>query len=504
MRALLLTLCAGCNLVADLGGYEVVSDGPTASGGAQAGGRGGDGGGAGHGAASQGGGGEAPSPCGPSPCTGAHVWSRRYGGTLDAYAAAVAVDAGDGVVLVGDYAGDLAFDAVVVQPTANAGDVNAFAASIDAGGAVRWAFGTGGVAEQHAADVAVAPDGSIVMVGWFTGNLGFGGAILSKPSGYDGYVVKLDAAGVLIWQRQIGSTLDYAQALTVAVAPGGEIHVGGRGSGSVVLAPGVETTALGGLDGYVAKLAADGTPLWAQSLGGPSNEIVAGLVVAPDGDLVLAGNADGDINVGGSTLGGRGLVDVWVARYDAGLLHRWSKRFGGVENDEIGGLALDPDGRSWLSGAFRSTELDFGGRPMASNGESDGFVAALGLDGQHLWSGAYGDASDQVVHALATDGLGNVLVGGKFAGTIAFGGDPWTTGGMYDAFLAKIGPSGQHRWSVAYGTPAGPADQAVTAIERDSTGGAVVAGMFAGNVNLGGGPLTSAGGFDVFVGKLAP
>ena len=60
-----------------------------------------------------------------------------------------------------------------------------------------------------------------------------------------------------------------------------------------------------------------------------------------------------------------------------------------------------------------------------------------------------------------------------------------------------IGPA--QRFSATFG-----ATEAlrVTAVAGDGAGGAVVVGSFAGTLNLGGGPLVSAGGSDIFVGAF--
>jgi hypothetical protein len=50
---------------------------------------------------------------------------------------------------------------------------------------------------------------------------------------------------------------------------------------------------------------------------------------------------------------------------------------------------------------------------------------------------------------LATDGSGNVLVAGLFSGSIDFGGGPLSSAGA-SLFLAKLDPAGHHVWSKAF------------------------------------------------------
>ena len=99
------------------------------------------------------------------------------------------------------------------------------------------------------------------------------------------------------------------------------------------------------------------------------------------------------------------------------------------------------------------------------------------------------------------DSTGNVLVTGSFHGTVDFGGGLLPSGGGADVFIAKLDAGGGHLWSRRAGNAQ---DQNGTSIAADPSGNAFVAGDVFGTVDFGGGPLTSAGGADVFLAKLSP
>ncbi|MBI4705509.1 MAG: hypothetical protein HY744_30820 [Deltaproteobacteria bacterium] len=104
-------------------------------------------------------------------------------------------------------------------------------------------------------------------------------------------------------------------------------------------------------------------------------------------------------------------------------------------------------------------------------------------------------------YSVAVDGSGSALVTGSFDGTVDFGGGPLTSAGGYDIFVAKLDNAGGHLWSKSFGDASG---QGGWAIAADGSGNVLVTGGFAGAVDFGGGPLTSAGGGDIFVAKLDP
>jgi hypothetical protein len=72
-------------------------------------------------------------------------------------------------------------------------------------------------------------------------------------------------------------------------------------------------------------------------------------------------------------------------------------------------------------------------------------------DERHIWSRSFGDSDDDIGRAVAVDGSGNVILTGWFEGAVDFGGGLLTSVGDRDIFLAKYDMDGNHIWSRAYG-----------------------------------------------------
>jgi hypothetical protein len=179
-------------------------------------------------------------------------------------------------------------------------------------------------------------------------------------------------------------------------------------------------------------------------------------------------------------------------------LHLWSQQFGGAAEDRGITVAVDPGGNVVLSGFYRGT-ASFGGGNFTSAGQTDIFVAKYNASGSHLWSRSFGGISLDRPRVVATDGAGNVLLTGSFQSTIDFGGGPLASSGSSDIFLVKLDPGGAHLWSKRFG--GATADHGLD-VAVDATGSIALAGSFSSGVDLGGGPLVSAGGFDVVVGRF--
>jgi hypothetical protein len=200
------------------------------------------------------------------------------------------------------------------------------------------------------------------------------------------------------------------------------------------------------------------------------------------------------VDFGGGPLTSGGGYDGFVAKLDPAGNHLWSKGVG----DARGHVTTDAAGNVLVGGAFEGS-VDFGGGPLVSAGGYDVFVAKLDPAGNHLWSKHFGEGGQQACDGVATDASGNVLVIGDFNGPLDFGGGPLANAGFDDVFVAKFDPTGNHLWSKRFGDWS---EEEGHGVATDAAGNALVTGVFEGTVDFGGGPLTSAGGHDVFVAKL--
>jgi len=200
---------------------------------------------------------------------------------------------------------------------------------------------------------------------------------------------------------------------------------------------------------------------------------------------------------------------VFVAKLLAGDgAHVWSNRFGSEGFQAAHHVAADEDGDVLVTGEYSGT-LDFNEEALTALGAGDLFVAKLSAaDGKPLWSKSYGDAGASALLAttrqVTADAGGNVILAGKFAGTLDFGGGPLASV-QEDIYLAKLNSSGAHVWSKRFGdSDNAPNTQAANGMSADIDGSILLTGLFQGAVDFGCGPLTSAGSSDGFVTRFSP
>jgi len=121
-------------------------------------------------------------------------------------------------------------------------------------------------------------------------------------------------------------------------------------------------------------------------------------------------------------------------------------------------------------------------------------------NGAYLWSRAYGNAEGAAGSGVAVDNNGNIMVTGAMLGPVDFGGGPLTYAGGSDIFVAKF--SGVDGSHLwSKGFGGAEADYGYR-VAVDASGNVFVAGRFSGPVDFGGGPLTGTWR-DIFVVKLS-
>src|SRR5439155_80341 len=137
---------------------------------------------------------------------------------------------------------------------------------------------------------------------------------------------------------------------------------------------------------------------------------------------------------------------------------------------------------------------------LGATGTASSRVDVMPQGGEFRWATRAGGTGGDLGQGVAIDGSGNVLVAGYFTGTADFGGGPATAIGSYDLFVAKYTGSGAYFWARHFGGTGLVVGQSVAV---DANGDVAVTGYFTGTVDFGGGPLTSAGSYDIFVMKLS-
>lgn len=191
--------------------------------------------------------------------------------------------------------------------TGNHGDFDAHLVKTDNDGNIQWSRCYGGMYNDAARDARQTADGGYIMAGYTNSD---DGDVSGNHGGQDAWVVKLNADGLIQWQKALGGTsLEYAYYIEQARDKSGYLVTGHNGSDN-----GDVSDNHGLYDCWAVKLDPDGYLLWQKSLGGSEQDYGRAITQTYTGDYLISGYAssiDGDVT---GKHGGPGSKDAWIIK----------------------------------------------------------------------------------------------------------------------------------------------------------------------------------------------
>lgn len=422
-----------------------------------------------------------------------HAWSLGAGSLGTDIGFGVAIDASRNIVTTGYYRGTIDFGG---GPIAPAGFTDIYVAKYSSTGAHLWSYGFGGVGNDMGLSIATDAFDNVFVSGFFSDTLSFGGAQLVSTGSDNLFIAKFSPSGVHLWSHGFGGPADGGPAGGgwLAVDQSGSVVVGGGFAGTVDFGGG-PLVSVGPYDVYLAKFDPTGAHLWSQRFGGSGIDF--GNRIAIDGldNVVIVGYFEASVNFGGALFTSAGDRDIFVAKYDSGGVHQWSRSFGGAGADQATAVATDMSQQVAVVGTLTGS-VSLGGAIHPGVG-SRGFVARYGESGTYDWSADF-DAPLEEVHSVATDPAENVIVTGRFTETMDLGGGSLlTSAGSLDAFVAMYTGTGSLCWSQRFGGI--PGGDIAFGVASNAALSFTFTGAFSGTADLGGGPMTSIGSSDTFL-----
>jgi uncharacterized delta-60 repeat protein len=245
-------------------------------------------------------------------------------------------------------------------------------ARLEASGALDPSFDPGSGADFPVLALAAQSDGTLLVGGAFTS---FGG--VARPG-----IARVDTNGTLDPAFSVGSLWSLAMVNSVVVQPDGKIMIGGS-----------FTRVNGVARARIARLLADGSVDTSFDPGAGANDWVIPMALAPDGKIVI----------GGSFSQYNGASRGRIARLNTDGTLDASFNPGSGADSSLFSIAVQPGGKILVGGLFTS----FNGTPRNR-------IARLAADGSLDTSFDPGSGANNLVLSIALQPDGRVLLGGAF------------------------------------------------------------------------------------------
>lgn len=378
-------------------------------------------------------------------------WDHQFGGTASE-AAYTMVQTPDGGYVV---AGSASSDDGDVSGAHGNGDM--WVVRLSGAGVIQWQKALGGTLDEEAHAMALTSDGGFVLAGLAHST---NGDVSGNQGIRDGWLVKLNEEGIIVWQRTLGGTqLDEINAVQ-QTTDGGYAIAGWTNSQD-----GDVSGNHGGDDMWVLKLDDLGETQWQRCLGGVGIDRAYGIRQTPDEGYIVAGETysnDGDV-VGFHG----GQKDMWVVKLDATGTLQWQKCLGGAGLDQGRAIQLTTDTGYIVAGASMSDDGDVSG----VHGSFDLWLVKLDASGGIEWQKACGGSGSDLANAVQQTADGGYVMAGI---TSSGDGDVNGTIGGGDMWVVRLDGSGNILWQKAMGTDG--TDEAKAVLETND-GGYAVAGI---------------------------
>lgn len=266
----------------------------------------------------------------------------------------------------------------------------------------------------------------------------------------------------MLWATYYGGN-NFDEAAAVATDPDGNVFIAGStGSTSGIATVGAWQTVPGSLnDAFLAKFDGSGAIKWATYFGGNNFDNVYGLATDASANVIIDGYTTSDTGIATAgayqdTFGG--YSDGYIAKFDSAGNLSWATYFGTSNNDETDGIYVSPAGIIYVSGSTGSTSgiATPGAWQTSSGGNFDAVLAKFDSSGALEWSTYYGSTDNDYNGTVSADASEHIYLTGhteSSSGMATAGAWQTALAGGTDAFLARFDSSGALLWSTYYGGP---------------------------------------------------
>jgi len=439
-----------------------------------------------------------------TPLAGDLAWVNPIGGGHVDIAREVAADQAGNVYFAGDFTDTCDFDpgpgVVELSAPGSLGSSDPFLAKYSPAGGLLWIRHLGNVVGaqlEYATDVKVDPFGNV----W---------AAASDVGELNGYLIKFDADGSLLWSGKISR----GYAANLAIDQTGNVAFGGHFSGTADLDPGAGTFPVTSTnntnDAYLAKITNAGVLLWAKTWGGSASDVWADGVydVAFDAadNIYVQGVFEGTVDmdpgpgVTSFTAIGPDNEDTFVSKFSSSGDFVWSRAFLG--NAHVGGIAVDAEANVITTGLLQSV-TDFDPGPGVANVTParifSTFVSKLDTNGNYVWAATFGGGG----RGIEVDDNGDIYTTGPNAGDFDPGTGTFTFSGS-GIYISRLNKDG--RFISAHNLEGQGINEGFAIALNRATKEILVAGNFSGTIDFDPGTGTAIVNNgterDIFVAKL--
>lgn len=311
---------------------------------------------------------------------------------------------------------------------------------ISASGEIIWSKTYGGSDDENASRITKTNDGGFLLSGYTTSNDGD----VSGNAGFQDYwVVKIDAAGTILWNKNFGFSGSDQAFKAFQTSDGGYFVTGffdvsaSGGAGNDVQR-GIQH---GVGEFWGIKLDASGNTQWRRYFGGSNNDRSYDALQTNDGGFLMTGTSESEDF---DKTDPKGSYDYWAVRLTASGDMLWTKSFGGEEIDNSYASIKTNDGNYIMVGDARSADQDV----TAPRGNADAWLVKFDDNGNKIWQKSFGGSLFDTAQSIVQRNNGDYIISGH---TRSSDGDLLKNNGLNDVWVFVIDGNGNLKFQNTIG-----------------------------------------------------
>lgn len=351
-------------------------------------------------------------------------WQKSFGGSGEDHLQSIQLTRDGGFILAGISDSPQDGD----KKEGSKGQSDFWILKLDAKGNEIWQRTIGGNAQEKIFSITATKDGGYIIGGTSGSDRSplnekneedkFG---KNEPSrgNLDYWIVKLNASGIIEWQKTLGGI--YADELkSIQQTTDGGYIVGGSSnspkSGDKI------TDNFGEQDFWIVKLDSHGAQQWQKSIGGNQDDNLFVLTPTLDGGFIAGGNSNSEATNSKTKGNGKGS-DFWVLKLDDQGVISWQETYDFGKLDILTSIVENQDGSYFIGGYAQSEKNPIVkegllGKMAFSDKEGINDYIALKINpkGEEIWSKSVGSKGDEVMRKLIETRDGGYVLAGTSTG----------------------------------------------------------------------------------------
>lgn len=309
--------------------------------------------------------------------SGQFIWATNLGSPEDDGANDISL-LNNGFIAVTGYFSDTM--QTTLGATISSGLRDVFIANLNPQGQLQWIETIGGPGIDLGNAIACDNNNNSYITGSFRDGIYLDGVLTIGQGSYDAFLVKFTANGQLEWFKIMGGT-NTDEGSDVEIDSEQNIVAVGWYDRSMIV-DSLFLSGSKEEDGYAIKFDASGNILWGTSLAGSFDERAYNIDFDNNNDIYISGTLDSILVINGDTLLNRHLnrpTDIFVLKYDKQGVYQWATTLGHYYNDYAFDLLIKNSTTFYLAGNFQDTSIFVNDTLISQNG-FDLFVGKFTVD----------------------------------------------------------------------------------------------------------------------------